>query len=110
MQTGTWPDQTALVLEIRGSETEGSINKGGRFQTAQVRAVELHVKDSRLPGGWGFFNFRNGATSAKPMEGEAVKRCVECHDKNAAVDTTFVQFYPTLIDVARQKGTMRPEF
>jgi hypothetical protein len=29
-----------------------------------------------------------------------------CHDKNGAVDTTFVQFYPTLIDLAKQKGTL----
>jgi aspartate oxidase len=26
---------------------------------------------------------------------------------NAAVDNTFVQFYPTLLEIARQKGTLR---
>jgi hypothetical protein len=26
------------------------------------------------------------------------------------VDTTFVQFYPTLLDIARQKGTLSPGY
>jgi hypothetical protein len=107
MQTGTWPDKTALVLEIRGSASEASINAAGHFQTPQVRGMEVHVKDARLPGGWGFFNFRDGATVARPLEGDQVKRCVECHTQHAAVDTTFVQFYPTLIDVARAHGSMK---
>ena len=51
MQTGKWPDKTELVLEIRGSDSEASINKAGRFQTQQVFALEIHVKDSRLPNG-----------------------------------------------------------
>jgi Cu/Ag efflux protein CusF len=32
-----------------------------------------------------------------------------CHGKNGAVDNTFVQFYPTLIPVALEKGTFREE-
>jgi len=34
-------------------------------------------------------------------------RCRTCHAKDGAVDTTFVQFYPTLAEVARRKGTLR---
>jgi hypothetical protein len=29
---------------------------------------------------------------------------------HAAVDTTFVQFYPTLIGVAKEKKTLSPEY
>ena len=36
--------------------------------------------------------------------------CVECHTKNTAVERTFVQFYPTLLDVARKMGTVKPGF
>jgi hypothetical protein len=32
LDTGTWPEQTMFVLEIRQARTEGSINKGGNFQ------------------------------------------------------------------------------
>ena len=30
--------------------------------------------------------------------------CYSCHEQHGAVDTTFVQFYPTLIDAAKQKA------
>ena len=109
MQSGTWPDRTMLVLEIRGSDSEVSINKSGRFQTDLV-GLEAHVKDSRFPGnGWAFFNFRQ-EDRVEPLAGNDVARCVECHANNAAVDNTFVQFYPTLLEIAKQKGTLKPGF
>ena len=108
MQTGKWPDGTILVLEIRRSDSEGSINKGGRFQTA-FAGLEAHVKDSRFPDGWAFFNLGTAA-SAERLSDAAAATCVECHTKNAAVERTFVQFYPTLLEVARQKGTLKPGF
>jgi integrase len=33
--------------------------------------------------------------------------CWQCHDDHAAVEHTFVQFYPTLKDVAKKFGTYR---
>jgi len=109
MQSGKWPDKTMLVLEIRGSDSEVSINKSGRFQTNLV-GLEAHVKDSRFSGnGWAFFNFRQ-ADRVEPLSGNDVARCVECHANNAAVDNTFVQFYPTLLEIAKQKGTLKPGF
>jgi hypothetical protein len=32
--------------------------------------------------------------------------CYKCHEAHAAVDTTFVQFYPTLLPIAKSKGTL----
>ncbi|HYU45886.1 MAG TPA: cytochrome P460, partial [Terriglobales bacterium] len=29
-----------------------------------------------------------------------------CHEQHGAVDTTFVQFYPTLLEIAKKKGTL----
>ena len=108
MQTGKWPDKTIFVLEIRASESEASINKGGRFQT-RLAGLEAEVKDSRFPDGWAFFNLSTNDVAA-PLSGERVAACVECHTKNTAVERTFVQFYPTLLEVARQKGTLKPGF
>src|SRR4029079_12208664 len=53
MQTGTWPEQTMFILEIRGAETNVSINNGGQTQGGIV-AIEAEVKDrSRFPEtGW----------------------------------------------------------
>jgi hypothetical protein len=112
MQTGTWPNGTVFVLEIRGSQTAATPNTGGRFQTGLL-SLEAEVKDARFPDGWAFFNFGRGTALtdvATPLSGEAVARCVECHTKHTAVERTFVQFYPTLLEVARQKGTLRPGF
>ena len=68
-----------FVLEIRGSATEGSINRSGYFQTG-LRAIEANVKDARLPGGWGFYNFGNktAAVAPLPMRGRTeLQPCVK---------------------------------
>ena len=109
MQTGKWPDKTMLVLEIRASSGDGSINKAGRFQTT-VAGMEVHVKDARFPDGWAFFNFAGGKDVAEPLSGENVAPCVACHVEHAAVERTFGQFYPTILDAARRMGTLKPGF
>ena len=105
LQTGTWPDKTMFVLELRGSASEGSINRGGRFQ-GQVLGIEVEVKDeARFPGKWAFYGFNGNAATAKPLP--TTQSCYSCHAQNGAVDNTFVQFYPTLADIAKQKGTFK---
>jgi hypothetical protein len=109
LKTGTWPDKTVMVLEVRDSDSHVSINTGGRVQTG-LTAIEVHVKDTaRFKGGWGFFGFQTYQNSdlAKLIPRSA--NCYSCHEQHASVDTTFVQFYPTLIDVAKQKGTFKPQ-
>ena len=104
LQTGTWPDKTMLVLEARMAGSNASINKNGHFQTPELMGKEVHVKDeSRFPGKWAFFGFDEGDT-AKMVPTDAA--CYSCHQQHGAVDTTFVQFYPTLIDLAKSKGTL----
>jgi hypothetical protein len=120
MSTGRWPDKSVFVLEFRASGTEAPPNTAGRFQTRLV-GLEAEVKDSRFPDGWAFYNFRlkpdatpRGeaaiADSVPPLAGKDVASCVECHTKSTAVERTFVQFYPTLLEVARAKGTVKPGF
>jgi len=104
LQTGTWPDKTMLVLEGRVAGTKGSINKSGHFQTGEVMGREVHVKDeARFPGKWAFFNADDGVTGKLlPREMD----CYSCHEQHGAVDTTFVQFYPTLLEIAKKKNTL----
>jgi Cytochrome P460 len=102
-ETGKWPDKTMLVLETRGAEGNISINKRGHTQSADIMGFEVHVKDASLEGGWGFYAFDN-AVSAKLIKRPA--GCYSCHEEHAAVDTTFVQFYPTLLGLAKTKGTL----
>jgi len=104
LATGTWPDKTMLVLEARVAGTNASINKSGHFQTHELMGREVHVKDeARFPGKWAFFGF-DSTEPSKMVPKEAA--CYLCHEQHAAVDTTFVQFYPTLIDIAKNKGTL----
>jgi len=68
------------------------------------------LKDSsQFPEKWAYFDFgvKNGEriTEAKALPKTAA--CFSCHSKNGAVDNTFVQFYPTLIEVAKAKGTWK---
>jgi hypothetical protein len=106
MQTGKWPNGTMFVLELRRSQGEGSINQQGHFQGGLLR-IEAEVKDEkRFAGGWGYFAFDDPGKPGKLLS-NAVSDCQTCHSQNGAVDSTFVQFYPTLLEVAKQKGTLR---
>jgi hypothetical protein len=104
LATGTWPEKTMLVLEVRGAQDKGSINKSGHYQSTDVMGREVHVKDTaHFPEGWAFFGF-DGAKPAKMIPRTA--DCYSCHAEHAAVDNTFVQFYPTLLPIATAKGTL----
>jgi hypothetical protein len=103
LQTGTWPDHTMLVLEQRDAKGKGSINQSGNYQGG-VAGIEVHVRDKgRFSGEWAFFSFDEGKTGKmRPLSDD----CYSCHAAHAAVDTTFVQFYPTLLPIAVAKGTL----
>ena len=108
VETGTWPDKTVLVIEGRSAERKGSINKNGNYQGTEVMAFEVHLKDeAHFPGKWAFFAFDDSKT-AKMIPTSA--DCYSCHAAHAAVDTTFVQFYPTLLPIAKSKGTLAASY
>jgi hypothetical protein len=108
LDTGAWPDRTMFVLEIRRAEPNVSIDNGGRTQGVVV-AIEASVKDrERFSGnGWAYFSFDGPGgllDDAQPLPGTAA--CYSCHESHAAVDNTFVQFYPTLLEAARRLGKL----
>jgi hypothetical protein len=111
-QTCTWPDKTMFLLEIRRGEVNVSINNGGQTQ-GEVVALEAAVKDLArfTDGGWGYFNFgRGGSLNASAPPLPATASCYACHTNNTAVENTFVQFYPTLFDVAKKMGTVKATY
>jgi hypothetical protein len=97
--TGTWPNNTVLMLEFRNSGSNASINQRGHFQTERTD-LEAHVKDAQ--GQWAFYSFGNSAKTGALIPKQA--SCYACHEQHGAVDTTFVQFYPTLLAIAKEKG------
>ena len=107
-KTGTWPDHTMLVLEGRGAHNKGSINQRGNFQ-GDLMGLEVHVKDNaRFPSHWAFFSFDTDGQPGTLHPQDST--CNTCHAAHAAVDTTFVQFYPTLFSIAKLKGTLSATF
>jgi hypothetical protein len=103
MKTGTWPDGTYFVVEVRGAQAKGSINQRGNFQNTDVMGLEVHLKDASH-GGWSFYSFNDNNTHAERHP--STDDCYTCHSAHGAVDTTFTQFYPTLLPVARSKHTL----
>jgi hypothetical protein len=104
---GKWPDKTMFVLEVYGSTSRGSINKHGSYQT-ELSGLDVEVKDeSRFADKWAYFNFSEAAKTAS-ADTPSKNECWKCHEQNAAVEHSFVQFYPELLKIAHAKRTIKP--
>lgn len=97
-RTRVWPNGTMFILELRRSSDHGSILKAGRFQS-DVASIEASVKDGRrYANKWAYFDFGPAAKEASPLpDGQ----CFSCHRQNAAIDNTFIQFYPALANAIK---------
>ena len=101
--TAKWPEKSMFIVEIYSPAGHGSINKGGHYQDSYM-GLDVEVKDSSQPNEWSYYNFNPGETVGAPVG----PGCNKCHSEHAAVEHTFVQFYPTLLDFAMDKGVVRP--
>jgi hypothetical protein len=101
--SGKWPEQSMFVIDERDAASRSSINQKGHYQT-DLMGLAVEVKDSaRNPEKWAYYFFNaDGQTSEAMPKGNP---CWSCHDAHAAVEHTFVQFYPTLKVVAKKFGT-----
>jgi len=90
--SGTFPDQTILVMEVYSAASQVSINRQGRFAEKLLR-VEAAVKDQRFADKWAYFHFDEGAATAKAFP---KKDCWNCHAEHAETDNVFTQFYGVL--------------
>ena len=107
LRTGAWPDKTLFILEGRGAATVNHSTTGGNgYYQGEIMGIEAEVKDaSRFQNKWAFFALGMGAAPGILLPTTA--ECYACHATNAAVENTFVQFYPILRDVAKDKGTLK---
>jgi hypothetical protein len=107
LNSGKWPEKTMFVVEERGADSRQSINQHGHYQTTDLMGIGVEVKDSsHFPEKWAYFGFDSDTKSAAPNPKEG---CFQCHDAHAAVEHTFVQFYPTLKPVAQKYGSYNSE-
>lgn len=107
VKSGKWPEQSMFVIDERDAASRSSINQKGHYQT-DLMGLAVEVKDStRNPDKWAYYGLNADGKSAGAMpHGNA---CWSCHDAHAAVEHTFVQFYPTLKVVAKKFGTYNEE-
>src|ERR1700747_115249 len=103
LNSGKWPEQSMFVIDERDAASRSSINQKGHYQT-DLTGVVVEVKDStRNPDKWAYYVFSTDGKTAEAMpKGNG---CWSCHDAHAAVEHSFVQFYPTLKVVAKKFGT-----
>ncbi len=108
VSSGKWPEQTMFVIDERDAQSKGSINKTGHFQT-DLMGLAVEVKDSKhFPDTWAYFGFDNDAKTAKAAD--KGNSCFTCHSDHAAVEHSFVQFYPTLLPIAKSKGVLKAAY
>jgi Cytochrome P460 len=105
--SGKWPEQSMFVIDERDAGSRSSINQKGHYQT-DLMGLAVEVKDStRNPDRWAYYAFDADGTMAEAMpKGNG---CYACHDAHAAVEHTFVQFYPTVKVIAKKFGTYNDE-
>jgi len=102
-KSGKWPEHSMFVIDERDAESRSSINQKGHYQT-DLMGLAVEVKDSaRNPETWAYYGFSPDGTTAEAMP--KGNPCWQCHDAHAAVEHTFVQFYPTVKTVAKKFGT-----
>jgi hypothetical protein len=103
LNSGKWPEQSMFVIDERDAASRSSINQKGHYQT-DLMGLAIEVKDSaRNADKWAYYGFdADGKTAGAMPKGNG---CWSCHEAHAAVEHTFVQFYPTLKPVAKKFGT-----
>jgi hypothetical protein len=96
-ESGRFPENTILMLEIMSSASGSSINRQGHTQ-GEFRSLEAAVKNSaRFPEGWAYFSFRGPDGKLKGQAAAFPKKdCWSCHNEHGQIDNVFTQFYPTL--------------
>ena len=100
-KTGKFRDGTILVKELVSVGATAAVSGKGYFEGDFV-GLEATIKSKKHfpkePGNWAYFSFstpehKTLTTSAKAF---AAASCNSCHEKSAADDWVFTQYYPVL--------------
>ena len=68
----------------------------------------MFVLEVRSATEHGSINNAGGKDKATALPADS--SCNNCHGQNAAVENTFVQFYPVLLEIAKSRGTLNAAF
>jgi hypothetical protein len=115
-ETGRFPDKTMLVMEnysagTKDSDTATELTQGkeefanlnGQFSDEKT-GLEAAVKDSEKSTDiWSYYAFGSKAGELPAAKAFPKQTCWDCHNKHAAVDNVFLQFYPILREARATK-------
>ncbi len=106
LENRTYADGSMFALYFYGSENQISINRSG-FVMGDLHTYEIHLRDSRrFKNGSGFYIFGPDDATAGLIT-PSDNACTQCHDKNGAFESTFVQFYPTIRSLIPEEDLAR---
>jgi hypothetical protein len=98
-ETGKFREGTTLVKELISVGSNQAVSGNGYFMGDFV-GLEVTIKSKEHfpdePGNWAYFSFGHEYPLAKEAELEPRIACNACHEKAAAEDFVFTQYYPVL--------------
>jgi hypothetical protein len=99
-KTGKFPDGTVMVKDLVSVGSKKAPSGNGYFP-GTYNGVAASVKDSKRfpkePGHWAYFSFMGkGGVKLSTAKAQPTASCNTCHQKNAAEDWVFTQYYPVL--------------
>ncbi|ALC17290.1 hypothetical protein DSOUD_2537 [Desulfuromonas soudanensis] len=99
-ETGKFRDGTVIVKELATVGGKKGASGNGYFP-GEFNGLAVAVKSSSRfadePGNWGYFNFGGeGGKLKESARAQETAACSPCHQKNAAQDLVFTQYYPVL--------------
>jgi hypothetical protein len=99
-KTGEFPDGTVMIKELISVGAKKAASGNGYFMGDFI-GLEAEIKDSKRfpkePGHWAYFSFTDpGKPYKAKAKAQPTAACNTCHEKNAADDWVFTQYYPVL--------------
>ncbi|HXV22395.1 MAG TPA: cytochrome P460 family protein [Desulfuromonadales bacterium] len=100
-ETGKFRDGTVIVKELVSVGAKMGASGNGYFPGEFIGlavSVKNSVRFANEPGNWGYFSFdaADGKSLLPTAKVQPTEACSPCHQKSAAQDLIFTQYYPVL--------------
>ena len=100
-ETGKFRDGTVIVKELVSVGAKMGASGNGYFPGEFIGlavSVKNSVRFANEPGNWGYFSFDagDGKSLLPTAKVQPTEACSPCHQKSAAQDLIFTQYYPVL--------------
>ncbi len=98
-KTGEFREGTTLIKELISVGSKQAVSGAGYFMGDFI-GLEVTIKSKEhfpdQPGNWAYFSFGHEYPLANTTKVQSRLACNQCHEKAAAEDFVFTQYYPVL--------------